>query len=38
MQHGIDGTMFGMGWWWIIGLILIAVVIWAVVRSSKQKK
>jgi putative membrane protein len=36
MYHGYEGMMFGMGWWWIIGIILIAAIIWAIVRSSGQ--
>ena len=36
-MHGIDGMNFGMGWWWIIGLILVATIIWAIVRSSGRK-
>jgi putative membrane protein len=34
-MHGFGGMGFGMAWWWIIGLILVAVIIWTV-RSSGQ--
>jgi putative membrane protein len=27
---------FGMGWWWIIGLIFIAVIIWGIFRPPGQ--
>jgi hypothetical protein len=36
-MHGTDGMNLGMGWWWIIGLILVAVIIWTIVRSSGKK-
>lgn len=35
-MHGIGGMNFGMGWWWIVGLILVAAIIWAIVRASGQ--
>ncbi len=35
-MHGFEGMGFGMVWWWIIGLILVAVIIWAVIRSTGQ--
>ena len=36
MFHGIDGHVWGMGWGWIIGLILLIAIIWIVVRMLKQ--
>jgi len=33
-MHGPDGMWFGMGWGWIIGLIVLALVIWAIVRIT----
>lgn len=27
-MHGFEGMGFGMGWWWIIGLIFILAIIW----------
>lgn len=35
-MHGFEGIGFGMGWFWILGLIIVAVVIWAIVRSARQ--
>ncbi|MBG0780962.1 MAG: SHOCT domain-containing protein [Bacteroidales bacterium] len=35
-MHGFGGMGFGMGWWWIIGIILMAAIIWAIVRSFGQ--
>ena len=29
-----DGWMFGMGWWWIVLLILVVGTVWAVLRSQ----
>jgi putative membrane protein len=37
-MHGFGGMGFGMAWWWIIGLILVAAIIWAIVRSLSQNK
>lgn len=33
MMNGFEGHGWGMGWWWIIGLIVIVAVVWAVVKS-----
>ena len=30
------GMGFGMGWGWIIGLILLALIVWLVVRTTSQ--
>ena len=35
-MHGFEGMGFGMFWWWIIGLILVAAIIWVVIRSTGQ--
>ena len=35
-MHGFEGMGFGMGWWWIIGFILVAAIIWAIFRSPGQ--
>lgn len=32
-----DGWMFGMGWWWIVALILVVGAVWAVVRSQASR-
>ncbi|MBN1791431.1 MAG: SHOCT domain-containing protein [Bacteroidales bacterium] len=36
MMNGIDHTL-GMGWIWIIGLILLVIVIWIIIRTLGQK-
>jgi putative membrane protein len=33
-MHGFGGMGFGMGWIWIIGLIVIIAIIWLVVRAT----
>ncbi len=30
------GHGWGMGWWWIIGLIIVIAVIWIFVKSMNQ--
>jgi len=35
-MHGFGGMGFGMGWGWIIGLIVLALVIWLIVRTTVQ--
>lgn len=35
-MHGFGGMGFGMVWWWIIGLIIIAAIIWGIFRSPGQ--
>ena len=34
-EHGW-GMGFGMGWWWIIGLIIIVFIVWIVVKALNQ--
>jgi putative membrane protein len=34
-MHGFGGMGFGVAWWWIIGLILVAAIIW-IVRTIGQ--
>lgn len=31
------GMGFGMGGWWIIGIIVVALVVWLVLRNNKQQ-
>ena len=31
------GHGWGMGWWWIIGLIVLIVVIWLVIKAVNQR-
>ncbi len=33
---GEFGHGWGMGWWWIIGLIIVIAVIWIVVKTTNQ--
>jgi putative membrane protein len=33
-MHGFGGMGFGMAWWWIIGLVLVAAIIWTIIRST----
>ena len=35
-MHGFGGMGPGMGWGWIIGLILIALIIWLVIKTTRQ--
>jgi len=34
---GEYGHGWGMGWWWIIGLIILIAVIWMVVKAMNQQ-
>jgi putative membrane protein len=35
-MHGFGGMGFGMGWGWIIGLILLGVIIWLAARTTSR--
>jgi putative membrane protein len=35
-MHGFGGMGFGMGWWWIIGIIIVAAIVWGIVRTPGQ--
>ena len=35
-MHGFGGMSFGMGFGWIIGLLVIAAIIWLAVRATSQ--
>jgi len=35
-MHGFGGMGFGMGWWWIIGIIIVAAIVWGIVRTTGQ--
>lgn len=35
-MHDFNGMGFGMGWGWIIGLVLLAAITWIVVRYANQ--
>jgi putative membrane protein len=36
MFHGIDGHGWIMGWGWVIGLLILIVVFWIIVRIVNQ--
>lgn len=36
MMDGFGGHGWGMGWWWIIGLIIVIAVVWSVVKSMNR--
>ncbi len=36
MMDGFGGHGWGMGWWWIIGLIIVIAVVWTVVKGMNQ--
>jgi putative membrane protein len=35
-MHGLNGMGWGMGWWWIIGIICIAAIVWLVVKAMNN--
>jgi putative membrane protein len=36
-DHGW-GMGFGMGWWWIIGIVLLVLIVWLVSRTANRGK
>lgn len=36
MFHGFQGHGWGMGWGWIIGLIILVAAIWLIIKSIQQ--
>jgi putative membrane protein len=36
MMHGLEGHGWGMGWAWIIGLVILVAIIWLVVKAVNQ--
>lgn len=30
------GMGYGMGWWWIIGIIIMVIIVWMVVKAINQ--
>lgn len=36
MMGGYGGYGMGMGWWWIIGLIIVIAVVWMVVKGMNK--
>ena len=35
-MHGFGGMGFGMGWWWIIGPIVLGLIIWLIVFNQNK--
>lgn len=36
MMDGFGGHGWGMGWWWIVGVLVLIAVIWIIVKSMNQ--
>lgn len=36
MMDGLGGHGWGMGWWWIFGLVVLVAVIWFIVKSVNR--
>jgi putative membrane protein len=34
MMHGFNGMGFGMGWAWIVGIVIIGVIVWIVIKVA----
>jgi putative membrane protein len=37
-MHGFEGMGWGMGFGWIFGIVILALIIWFVVKSSNQNQ
>jgi putative membrane protein len=37
IMHGYDGHGWGMGWWWIIGLIILVAIVWMVIKGMNKR-
>jgi hypothetical protein len=35
-MHGLNGIVWGMGWWWIIGIIIIVAIVWMVAKTANK--
>jgi len=35
MMHGFGQHGWGMGWWWIVGLVCMVFIVWIVVKVLK---
>ena len=35
-MHGLNGMGWGMGWWWIIGIIIIVAIVWMAVKALNK--
>ncbi|MEX2427540.1 MAG: SHOCT domain-containing protein [Bacteroidales bacterium] len=38
MHYSLEGMGLAMGWWWIIGLIIVVTIVWLVINSMNKKK
>ncbi len=36
MFHEMNGHFWGMGWWWIIGLVILIAVIWVIATAISR--
>lgn len=36
MMNGF-GHGWGMGWWWIIGILVVVLIVWLIVRSANSR-
>jgi putative membrane protein len=36
MMTGLGGHYWGMGWWWIIGIIIIAAIVWMALKTISK--
>jgi putative membrane protein len=37
MMEGIRGHRWGMGWWWLIGIIVLIAIIWPLSSWARRK-
>jgi len=35
-MHGLNGMGWGMGSWWIIGIVIIVAIVWMVIKGLNQ--
>ena len=35
-MHDLNGMGWGMGWWWIIGIIIIVAIVWMVTKTMNK--
>lgn len=36
-MHDLNGMGWGMGWWWIIGIIIIVAIVWMALKTMNKK-
>lgn len=37
-MHGLNGMGWGMGWWWFIGIIIFAAIVWMAIKAINNNK